>query len=65
MSTAPKRGRGRPPIVAGEPGERYQVHLPPSVADKLRAHGGGSLSLGIVKAAARIRRRAPKGRESR
>ena len=53
-----KRGRGRPPLSpTGEAGERYQVHLPPSVADKLRAYGEGSLSQGIVKAAQRIKAR--------
>lgn len=53
MSVA-KRPRGRPSFT-GEPGQRYQVHLPPSVADKLRKHGGGSLSQGIIKAAAKVR----------
>ena len=52
MATA-KRPRGRPPI-AGEAGQRYQVHLPPSVAEKLRRYGEGSLSQGIVRAAKRI-----------
>lgn len=51
---AAKRPRGRPPI-SGESGQRYQVHLPPSVADKLRQYGEGSLSQGIVKAAKRIK----------
>lgn len=51
-----KRGRGRPPLSpSGETGERYQVTIPPSVADKLRAYGGGSLSQGIVKAAQKLR----------
>jgi hypothetical protein len=45
-----KRPRGRPPL-SGESGQRYQVHLPPSVADKLREYGDGSLSQGIVRAA--------------
>lgn len=49
-----KRPRGRPPL-AGEAGQRYQVHLPPSVAEKLRRYGDGSLSQGIVRAAKRIR----------
>jgi len=49
-----KRGRGRPPL-SGETGERYQVTIPPTVADKLRSYGGGSLSAGIIKAAKRIR----------
>lgn len=55
MSRLPaKRGRGRPPL-SGETGERYQVTIPPTVADKLRAYGGGSLSAGIIKAAKRVR----------
>lgn len=49
-----KRGRGRPSL-SGETGERFQVTIPPTVADKLRAYGGGSLSAGIIKAAKRIR----------
>ena len=53
---AAKRGRGRPPLSAtGEVGERFQVHLPPSVADKLRQYGDGSLSQGIIRAAKRVR----------
>jgi len=51
---AAKRPRGRPPL-SGETGQRYQVHLPPTVADKLRQYGDGSLSQGIVRAAKRIR----------
>ena len=55
MSAAKKR-MGRPPLSAtGEVGERYQVHLPPSVADKLRQYGDGSLSQGIIRAAKRVR----------
>lgn len=50
----PKRPRGRPPL-SGETGQRYQVHLPPSVAEKLRKYGDGSLSQGIVRAAKRVR----------
>jgi len=49
-----KRGRGRPPL-SGETGERYQVTIPPTIADRLRAYGNGSLSAGIIKAAKRIR----------
>ena len=37
----PKRGRGRPSL-SGETGERFQVTIPPTVAAKLRAYGGGS-----------------------
>ena len=43
-----KRGRGRPPI-ADKPGVRSMVHLPETVADDLRAAGGGSLSRGIIR----------------
>ncbi len=51
-----KRGRGRPPLSpSGETGQRYQVTIPPTVADKLRKHGGGSLSQGIARAAAKFR----------
>lgn len=53
-----KRGRGRPSL-SGETGERYQVTIPPTIADRLRAYGNGSLSGGIIKAAKRIR--APRG----
>jgi len=54
-----KRGRGRPPLSeSGEVGARYQVHLPPSVADALRAVGGGSLSQGIIQVLAVARRYA-------
>jgi hypothetical protein len=49
-----KRPGGRPPIASnGELGERFQVRIPPSIAERLRKLGGGSLSQGIVKAAAR------------
>lgn len=51
---AAKRGRGRPSL-SGETGERYQVTIPPTIADRLRAYGNGSLSAGIIKAAKRIR----------
>lgn len=45
-----KRGPGRPPFSpTGERGKRYQVHLIPSVADKLREYGDGSLSQGIIR----------------
>jgi hypothetical protein len=49
-----KRPRGRPSL-SGETGERYQVTIPPTVADKLRRFGEGSLSGGIIKAAKKIR----------
>lgn len=51
--TNAKRPRGRPPID-GETGQRYQVYLLPSVAEKLRTLGGGSLSQGIVLAARQV-----------
>lgn len=54
MKEPAKRGRGRPSLT-GEPGERYQVTIPPSIADKLRQYGDGSLSAGIIKAAKKIR----------
>lgn len=50
---AKPRSVGRPPLIAGEPGQRYQVRLPPSIAARVRAVGGGSLSRGIVKLAQR------------
>jgi hypothetical protein len=49
-----KRGRGRPPL-SGETGQRYQVHLPPTVAEKLRVLGEGSLSQGIIRAASKVK----------
>jgi hypothetical protein len=55
MKAKAKRGRGRPSL-SGETGERYQVTIPPTIADKLRKHGDGSLSQGIIRAAKRIRR---------
>lgn len=62
---AAKRGRGRPPLSpSGESGQRYQVTIPPTVADKLRDVGQGSLSQGIVRAAAKVRR-PPNGEGSR
>lgn len=54
--TTPKRGPGRPSFT-GEPGTRYQVHLPPSIAGQLRERGGGSLSQGIIRL---VSRRKPK-----
>jgi len=52
-----KRGRGRPSL-SGETGERYQVTIPPTVADKLRRFGEGSLSGGIIKAAAKLKEKS-------
>ena len=54
--TAAKRPRGRPSL-SGETGQRYQVTIPPTVADKLRRYGGGSLSQGIIRAALKTRGR--------
>jgi hypothetical protein len=55
MSRRPvKRGRGRPSL-SGETGERFQVTIPPTVATKLRGHGDGSLSQGIIRAAKKLR----------
>jgi hypothetical protein len=53
--------RGRPPIY-GARGQRYQVHLPPELAVKLRAIGEGSLSQGIVRAYAIASFRAKGGK---
>lgn len=51
---AAKRPRGRPSL-SGETGERYQVTIPPTVADRIRAFGEGSLSSGIIKLAVRTK----------
>jgi len=51
--TAAKKRMGRPPL-SGETGQRYQVTIPPTVADKLREHGGGSLSQGIIHSGYRV-----------
>jgi hypothetical protein len=56
MATKMKRGRGRPSL-SGETGERYQVTIPPTVADRIRAFGEGSLSGGIIKLAERLAKR--------
>lgn len=53
MRLKAKRPRGRPSLT-GETGQRYQVTIPPSIADKLRQHGEGSLSQGIIRAAKRL-----------
>jgi hypothetical protein len=53
-STKP-RPVGRPPLIEGEPGQRYQVRLPPSIAERVRASGGGSLSRGIIKLSRRLK----------
>lgn len=39
------------PLVGNEPTERYNVSLPPEIADKLRVAGSGNLSAGIRLAA--------------
>jgi hypothetical protein len=51
-----KRGRGRPSL-SGETGERYQVTIPPTIEEKIRRYGEGSLSGGIIKAAKLIKER--------
>lgn len=43
------------PILGAERRKRYQVVLEPPVAEKLRKYGGGNLSAGIVKAAAKVK----------
>lgn len=48
-----KRRPGRPSLT-GETGQRYQVTVPPTVADKIRKAGDGSLSAGIVAASYRV-----------
>jgi hypothetical protein len=48
-----KRGRGRPPI-SQQAGKRSMVHLPKELDERLRAAGGGSLSLGIIRHVARL-----------
>lgn len=52
--SADKKRMGRPSL-SGETGQRYQVHLPPTIADKLRTHGEGSLSQGIIRAAKKVK----------
>lgn len=56
MKPKVKRGIGRPSL-SGETGQRYQVTIPPTVADKLRRYGNGSLSAGIIKAGTRLKER--------
>jgi hypothetical protein len=46
---APKRKRGRPAFIPGEPAEPLQIRLAPSLAARLRAIGDGSVSLGIYR----------------
>lgn len=48
-----KRRPGRPSLT-GETGQRYQVTVPHTVADKIRKAGDGSLSAGIVAASYRV-----------
>jgi len=48
-----KRPPGRPALLGVT--ERRTVHLPPDVVVKLIAHGDGSLSRGIVKAAKKVK----------
>jgi hypothetical protein len=45
-----KRKRGRPPLMpSGEIGRRYQLHIPPSIAEGIRRLGLGSISRGVTK----------------
>lgn len=46
------------PMIGKAPTERYNVSLPPEVADALRAAGKGNLSAGIRLAAAMLPRKA-------
>lgn len=46
------------PMIGKAPTERYNVSLPPEVADALRIAGGGNLSAGIRLAAESLRRKA-------
>ena len=57
MNTPIKR-RGRPPLSGntGHGGVRYQIAIPEEIAERLRAHGDGSLSLGIIRAGQRLRK---------
>jgi hypothetical protein len=56
MTAPAKRGRGRPPASpTGELTARYQVRLVPSLAERIRQHGDGSLTAGIVKLAKRLK----------
>jgi hypothetical protein len=45
------------PLVGSAPTERYNVSLPPDVAEALRKAGGGNLSAGIRLAAAMLARK--------
>jgi hypothetical protein len=52
--TATKRPLGRPSFT-GVAGARYQITIPSAIADKLRKLGDGSLSRGVIKAAAKVK----------
>ena len=45
------------PLVGTAPTERYNVSIPPDVAEALRKAGGGNLSAGIRLAAAMLARK--------
>lgn len=45
------------PMIGAAPTERYNVSLPPEVADALRLAGGGNLSAGIRLAAQLLARK--------
>ena len=45
-------------MIGDAPAQRYNVSLPPEVAEALRKAGGGNLSAGIRLAAAMLARKA-------
>lgn len=53
MKCKTPRPVGRPTLF-GERGQRYQVHLPPTLAAEIRKVGNGSLSKGIVRLGAMV-----------
>ena len=49
-------------MIGAAPAHRYNVSLPPEVAEALRKAGSGNLSAGIRLAAERLRRKAGENR---
>ena len=49
------------PMIGATPAQRYNVSLPPEVAEQLRKAGAGNLSAGIRLAAKGLRRKANGG----
>lgn len=45
-------------MIGSTPAQRYNVSLPPEIAEALRIAGSGSLSAGIRLAAESLRRKA-------